>query len=408
MKKDLLCSLDIGSSFLRAALCRVQKGNPLIVACEKIKTQGVEKGRVSDLLALTESIQNILSKIASKSDKNIKKVIVGINGDYIKGRVSPAAIAFSEKTSRYVKNADIKHIRKQSVLLGIRLGDKLLHEVPQEYILDEEHRTINPLGLLARKLSIQSYILTAPYTVLDNILNAVERAGFETGEIAFSSLASNLCVLNKEQKKKGVILLEIGARFTNILFFRNGVLHDYAMIPFGGDDITEDISKGLNIVWNLAEELKKSHLILSARQERYFDNIVIKSAQSYTTIQRQRLLEAAKNKIEIFLDQINNVIMKRMPQNSVECGIVCIGGSAHLEGLLEKIEATVGMSVTLGRINVNSTSGQSVNLEFASAIGLICHRAHLYPESSLRQSFRGDTLFRKTTNFLHKLYHDYF
>jgi len=250
--------------------------------------------------------------------------------------------------------------------------------------------------------------LTAPHSFVDNVINAVEQGGYDTDGVFFSSFASGLSVLNQDQIKKGVILIEIGSKTTNILFFKDQTLRDFIAIPFGGDEITQDISKDLNIPWDLAEDLKKSYLVLSSQEGRNSDNIVIKNAESYTTIQRSRILEITKPKIDNFLVRLKEIFDSRMHKEAIKCGAIAVGGCSYLEGLLERIEETIGMPVWLGRVNIQSCSGRSISTEYAAAVGLVFHYTNFSNKSYLRKSFQGVTPFRKTANFLHQLYHDYF
>ena len=119
-------------------------------------------------------------------------------------------------------------------------------------------------------------------------------------------------------------------------------------------------------------------------------------------------MESSKEKIEEFLRQVKDFTDRRIPEGAAECGIVGIGGCSYLEGLLEKIEDTVGIAVNLGRVNINSVYCQPVSLEYASAVGLIYYQRRSSCRVSLRNNFQGRSIFDKTTNFVYKLYKDYF
>jgi len=409
MGNDLLCGLEIGSCFLRAAVAKQQKNILNVLGYESIKTAGIENGRIVDLSAFLESMHFIIHKLQNNLNKQIKKIVLGINGDFIEAKFSPAAVAFSHRTNRYIRYSDIELIRRQSVLLGLNFGQKLLHEFPQEFLLDEDCRTNNPVGLLARKIAIKSLLLTAPHSLIDNLINAVEQIGFEVEGIFFSPFVSSLVVLNQDQIKNGAVLLDIGANVTNILFFKDQILKDFVSIHFGGECITQEISKQLNIPLDLAEDLKKSYLVFSSQRDNEFDNnIVIKTADSYKTIQRSQILQATKSKIDTFLQSLKDVFESRIYRDNIKCDVVAVGGCSYLEGFLEKIEEIIALSVGLGRLNIHSSTGETISTDYSAAIGLILYYLKTANNSYLKAHSRNGNLFTRTANFFYRIYHNYF
>ncbi|MBL7197730.1 MAG: cell division protein FtsA [Candidatus Omnitrophica bacterium] len=408
MRRKIFCSLDIGNSKLTAILARLENQRLNMLANEILPVRGLSKGIVKDLVSLADCIQQILDKLRKKTRIKIKRVLVSVNGEYINARSSFAAFALSERANRHISLSDIKYLRRQARLLGAHIDETLLHEFPQDYILDGNHSTFSPLGLLARKIQLNSYLLSAPHTLLGNIKTAITQAGYDVEDVAYCGVACSFSVLSEKEKTKGVLLIDLGACFTSLLFFKDNILRDFKMISFGGNDITDDISKGLGLSWELAEEVKKSSLILSAAESKYSDAVVIRRSGSYKTLERRTIYESAKIRLEEFLNRIKNAIDSSVWKDKMECGMVGVGGTANLEGMLEKIETHTGMHVRLGYVNNASLISDIVGPQYAAAVGLLNYVSDNRNLPVLKNYFFGKTTLEKTTNFLRHLYQEYF
>ena len=408
MRKRVFFSLDIGNSKLTAVLARAEKQQLRLLASATLPVRGLSKGIVNDLASLVDCVQEILDKLNQEVGMKIKRVLISVNGDYINARSSFAAIALSERANRQISLSDINYLRRQARLLGVRIDETILHEFPQTYILDDDHSTFNPLGLLARKIKLNSYLLSASHTLLGNIKTAIQQAGYEVDGVSYSGVASSFSVLSDEEKKKGVLLVDLGACFTSLLFFKDNRLRDFKMITFGGNDITNDISVGLGLSWELAEELKKTSLILSAAESKASDKVVVRRSGSYKTFERRAIQESAKIRLEEFLNKIKSAIDSSVWKDKMECGIVGVGGTANLEGILEKIEAYTGMHARLGHVKNSSSSGKSLGPQFSAAVGLLYYRTNLNNPPNLKNYFSGKTIFERSANFLTNLYKEYF
>ncbi|MDD5006120.1 MAG: cell division protein FtsA [Candidatus Omnitrophica bacterium] len=407
MKRKIFCSLDIGNSKLTAVLAKAEKQRINILATATSPVRGLSKGRVAELADLVDCIQQILDKLSSETGINIKSILISVNGDYIHARYSFAAVALSEIANRQISLADINYLRRQAKLLGVHMDETILHEFPQTYILDDDHSTFNPLGLLARKIKLNSYLLSASHTLLGNVKTAVQQAGYDIEDVLYSGVASGFSVLSAEEKEKGVLLIDLGACFTSLLFFKDKILRDFKIIPFGGNDITDDISKSLELPWELAEDLKKSSLVLSAQDPKASDKVVVRRFGSYKTLERSAIYEAAKIRLEEFLGKVRSAIHSSIWKDKMTSGIVGVGGAANLEGILEKIESSTGMPVRLGHIKDVSSGGGALGPQFAAAVGLIYYSdAKNLP--SLKSYLMGKTPLERATNFIRNLYQDYF
>lgn len=406
MRKKILCSLDIGNYKLTAIIAKCVKQRLNILAVETLAISGLSKGLVKDLASLVDCIQQTIDRLSKKSGIKIRRVSVSINGDHISAHSSFAVLALSEVANRYINLSDINYLRYQVRLLSVRIDETILHEFPQSYILDDTHSTFNPLGLLARKVQLNSFLLSASHTLLGNIKTAINQAGYEVEDVLYSGVASSFSVLSNDEKQKGVILIDIGACFTSLLFYKDGILRDFKIISFGGNDITEYISKGLNLPWELAEEIKKSSLIVPTSDVEHSDKVVIRRGGSYKTLERKAIYESAKNGLEEFFDSIKNNIDSSTWKDKIDCGIVGVGGTANLEGILERIENHTRLPVRIGR--VNTSNNDITGPQYAAAVGLVNYSANYKSPSNLNNFFSGRNPFEKIANFVRNVYQDYF
>jgi len=408
MKRKIFCALDIGNSKITAILAKLEKQRFNILANEVLPVYGLSRGVVKDLASLADCIQKILNKLSKNAKTKIKHVLVSVNGEYINARSSFAAFAISERANRHINPSDIRYLRRQARLLGAHIDETLLHEFPQDYVLDGVHSTFHPLGLLARKIQLNSFLLSAPYTLLGNIRTAVLQSGYDVEELIYSGVACSFSVLSEKEKTKGVLLIDLGACFTSLLFFKDNILRDFKMISFGGNDITNDISKGLGLSWDLAEEIKKSSLILSTADSDNSDAVVVRRSGSYKTLERKAIYESTKMRLVEFLDKIKAAIESSSWKDKIEYGIVGVGGTANLEGMLEKIESLTGMHARLGYVNNASLISDIVGPQYAAAVGLLNYASKNKNLPILKNYFIGKTTLEKTTNFLRHIYQEYF
>lgn len=407
MREKIFCGLDVGNSKLTAVVAKAQKQNLNILAYETLPVRGLSKGIVKDLASLVDSVQEVLDKLNKKTKLRIKRVLLSVNGDYISADSSFAAVALSEITSRQINLSDVNYLRRQARLMGVRIDEAILHDFPQDYILDGDHSTLSPVGLLARKIQLKSYLLRVPHTLLGNVKAAVHQAGYEVQDVVFSGVAAGFSVLSSSERTKGVLLVDLGACFTSLLFFKDKILRDFKMVPFGGNDITDGISSGLDLSWELAEEIKKSSLILSTADFKDSDTVVIRRSGSYKTLERRAIYEAIKVRAGDFLDKIKHAIDSSDWKDKMECGIVGVGGTANLEGILERIESHTGMHIRLGRVK-NASINDIMEPQYAAAVGLLYYGSNLNNALSLKSYLVGKTAWDRTVNFLRHLYQDYF
>src|SRR3989338_5634442 len=279
--------LDIGSQGVKAALMRIDEaGQSQLTGVYEAKTSGYRKCSVSDIGELTECIHATLNGLSQSTGVKIKEVILGIDGNLIEKRLSNAIIPLTDRGNKVVTSQDIKKVHYQARLLGVNMEEVVIHDFPQYYKVDDANMALNPAGLYARKLEVQSLLLVSKNTVIKNLTKAVNQAGFDVMELALSSIVSAEVVLNADQKREGVVLVDIGSGLTDIVIFKDGLLRYLENIPIGGENVTRAIAEKLDLAFDLAEDIKQSYAVATGVESNTEEEILVKREDGYVPIKK--------------------------------------------------------------------------------------------------------------------------
>ncbi|MFA6379079.1 MAG: cell division protein FtsA, partial [Candidatus Omnitrophota bacterium] len=287
--EKIYCGLDVGAQKIKASFLRFGKNRvPEIVGVSQVSTSGLRKSSVSDLRELSDCIHRVLSGLADKAKVKVKEVNLGLGGHFILGRKTHAVIPLADRGNKIITSFDIKKINRQACLLGINLDEKLIHEFPVQYVVDGFNMAANPLGLYGRKLEASILMAVAQSNLVNNVYKAVQQAGFEVATTAFSSLCAAEVSLSDDDKKNGCVFIDIGAQSTDIIIFKDGLLKNFMILNFGGDQLTEEMSRGLNLPFDLSEDIKRSYaMVLSGEGEPVVKGeILVKRDTGYVTVDR--------------------------------------------------------------------------------------------------------------------------
>jgi len=363
--------IDIGSSNIIAALARIdRRGRIISLEIAESESKGIDKGLIIDLEKLTDSIQLTIRKLESKSKMKICDVYININSRYVTTRHSYAAIPLVDKTNRIITHTDIDKVNNQARLLGLKLEEKLIHEFSQSYTIDDYNKVRNPLGLYGRKLEVDLYMIVAKISQIDNLVKSVNQAGLEVVDIELSGLADSLALLEAREREYGCVLINIGAGVTEILIFKDDIVREIEILPFGGNDITHAIVSKLKIPFGLAEDLKKSYGLASSKDIEHDREVLIKQDSSYKPIQQKLICELIESELDRLISLIKAKIDSSTYREKMNSGVIITGGSVLLSGFLEKIESELKLPVRFGRVkNVNFASSKMPL--YATAVGLV-------------------------------------
>jgi cell division protein FtsA len=402
-----ICAIDIGDSKITAALAKIgRKGKLDSVFTEETISRGLRNGVISDVSSLSDTIQNTIQALKNRTKINISEVIININGNNIICRHSRATVPLIEKGNKLISNSDVKKVNKQARILGMNIDEELIHEFVQSYTIDNYEEIKNPLGLYGRKISVDLYMIISKTSYISNIVEVLNQAGLELRNLAFSGFVSGLAVLTKEEMQKGCILVNIGAILTEILFFREEVLRHVEILPIGGNKITESITSRLKISWELAEELKKSYVVVFDNEIKEDEEILIKKVSTYKPVKRKQIIAICKDAVDELVEMIKDKIDHSPFKEQLSAGVIITGGGSLLHGLLELIELKIGIPTRLGKIK-NISIISSKNPQYSTVIGLI----YYYIDTFLAKRNpiqKGKNFFSLLTEQIKYLYQEYF
>lgn len=253
---EIVVGLDIGTTKIVAIVGRRNEfGKIEILGMGKSESFGVARGVVQNIDQTVQSIRTAVAEAEAKSGVDIKVVNVGIAGQHIKS-LQHRGIKTRASGEEEISQKDIDSLIDDMFKLVMLPGEEIIHVLPQEYIIDNEQGIKNPIGMAGIRLEANFHIITGQMAAARNIYKCVHKANLEVSELTLEPLASADAVLSDEEKEAGVVLVDIGGGTTDVAIFQDGIIRHTAVIPFGGNVITEDIKEGCTIIKSQAELLK--------------------------------------------------------------------------------------------------------------------------------------------------------
>ncbi len=364
------CGLDLGAHRFKVGVVKVKDASTEIVGAFEHAVHGFKNSSVSDLNEFSECISHALTELADKTGIRSKELFVGVDGSLIDVRKSSTAIPLVDRGNKVIAEKDLRRLNKQARLLGVRMEEEVLHEMPQIYEVDDVNSATNPIGLYGRKLAVESLMLVSNVDRIKNILKSINHAGYDVTELYFSSFVAGDLILSDQEKQGGIVMIDIGAKITSVLIFKDGILRHMETIPSGGYSLTCRIAKHLKLSVDLAEEIKRSYATANASQIEPEEEILVKREEAYTPVRRMDIYEAIEEEILELVDAIDQVLTDSGYYGHIHHGVKMIGGGSLLPGLIELIEERTNMPVTLAQINRLNHKNVSNTALYSSAIGL--------------------------------------
>jgi len=418
MRGNYICAVDISSSKVSAAVAEIKKRriNSLFFETQS-PAKGIKKGAIVDSIDLSGSISRTLKKLKAKSGINIKFIYTSVSGLDIVTKHSRAIIPLAERGNKVITLSDILKVNEQARILGSSLEEEIIHQIPQNYVIDSNSNILNPLGLYSHRLEVDLYLILAKLSFIQSLNQAVNQAGYEIKDLFLSGLATSQAVFNRELKEGLTILCDIGSDITELLLFKDGILKDVKVLSVGGDALTIGLCEKLKIPFDLAEDLKISYGSVSDYSQMHKDKeILIKQNNAYKSINQRLVSEILSPKSKLICQTIRAAVEKIVPCQEVN-NFVTIGGTVLLEGFLEMLEKSLGISLKLGRITNpdiiswvnkdNSILGQRY-LTYITCLGIIC-QALYRPKPEIIPDYQPtQNPILNTINKFKEIYQEYF
>lgn len=386
---EIAVGLDIGTTKIVSIVGRKNELGKLdILGFGKAKSLGVQRGVVSNITQTINSIQYALKEAEEDSGLSLKHCIVGIAGQHIRS-LQHSDYILRENAQEVITKKDIDTLIENVHKLVMLPGEEIIHVLPQEYKIDGEPNIREPIGMLGRRLEANLHIVVGQKAAIGNIFSCVKQSQLTVSGITLEPLASSDAVLSSEEKEAGVCLVDIGGGTTDVAIFKDGIIRHTAVIPYGGNIITEDVKEGCSIIEKQAELLKvkfgstwpgenSENEIVSIPGLRGRDSKEI-SLKMLSKIIHARLIEI----IDHVYIEIKNYGHED-PKKKLIAGIVLTGGGSQLKHIKQLVEYETGMDARIGFPNEHLASGSRKEIEspmYATAIGLVMKGVELIESS---------------------------
>ena len=376
---NIAVGLDIGTTKIVAIVGRRNdRGKVEVLGVGKTKSLGVHRGVVNNITKTMESIQAAISEAESTSGEEIKSVVVGIAGQHIRSLQHTDYID-RDNFDEVIEEEDILELISQVKKLVMLPGEEIIHVLPQEYKIDGQSEIKEPVGMSGRRIESNFHVVVGNVASIRNIGRCVVNSGLELDDITLEPIASADSVLSEEEKEAGVALIDIGGGTTDLAIFKDGIIRHSAVVPFGGNVITEDIKEGCSIIEKQAELLKVK--FGSAWPGENSENEIVSipglrgrepkevTMKNLSKIIHARVIEIVEH---VFLE-IKNYGHEE-PKKKLIAGIVLTGGGAELKHIRQMVEYITGMDCRIGYPNEHLASGSDKRLAspiFATSVGLL-------------------------------------
>ncbi|MBM3316584.1 MAG: cell division protein FtsA [Candidatus Eisenbacteria bacterium] len=385
---QIATGLDVGSTKVVALIAEVtEHGELRVLGIGESPSSGLRQGNLVHLEATAEAVRTALARAEKMADLSVRDVTVGIAGDHLRSINSRGVIAVSGRDNEVTPD-DLRRVVEAARALAIPSSRAVLHVIPQEFLVDDQSGIKDPVGMAGVRLEAEVHIITASATAVRNLERSIEKAGYRAAQVIAVPLASAWAVLEEDERRLGVILLDVGAGTTDLAVYFDGSVHHTAVISMGGAQITNDIAIGLRTPLEAAERIKIEYgCALSSLVERDAAlEIPGVGGRAPRAIRLNVLAAIIEPRVEEILTQARTEVGRLQGHDFLAAGIVVTGGTAGLRGMVEAAERVFEMPARAGLPRGVSGLAQAAHdPRYATALGLAMAAA------PRRRRFAGET-----------------
>jgi cell division protein FtsA len=392
-KESIAVGLDIGTTKIVAMIGKKNEYGKLeILGVGKSKSLGVHRGVVNNITQTIQSIQQAILEAENNSGYKINDVVVGIAGQHIRS-IQHSDYISRKNPEEVIGEYDIEQLTSQVQRLAMLPGEEIIHALPQEFKIDGQAEIKEPVGMYGGRLESSFHIVVGQAASIRNLGRCVKSAGLELTGLTLEPLASSDAVLSQEEKEAGVALIDIGGGTTDLAIFKDGIIRHTAVIPFGGNVITEDIKEGCSIIEKQAELLKTR--FGSAWPGENKDNEIVSipglRGREPKEISLKNLSKIIHARVVEIIEQVYAEIKQyghEEPKKKLIAGIVLTGGGSQLKHIKQLVEYITGMDTRIGYPNEHLAGNSDDELSsplYATSVGLVME--------SLRNNLHSATPF---------------
>ena len=386
--KDLVVGLDIGTSKVLALVGEVGADGAIeVLGIGTQPSRGLKKGVVVNIESTVQSIQRAVEEAELMAGCEIHSVFAGIAGSHVRSLNSHGVVAIRD---REVTPGDVEHVIDAARALAIPADQKILHVLPQEFVVDGQEGIHDPIGMSGVRLEAKVHIVTGADSAAQNIEKCIKRCGLEVEDVVLEQLASSFAVLTDDEKELGVCMVDIGGGTTDIAVFAQGAIRHTAVIPIAGDQVTNDIAVSMRTPTQHAEDIKIRYACALSQLANPDESIEVPSVgdRPARRLARQTLAEIVEPRYEELFGLVRDELRRSGFEDIIVAGVVLTGGSARMEGVIELAEEVFHVPVRLGLPQqVQGLTDVLRNPVFSTGVGLL-----LYARDNILPVRRGRSI----------------
>jgi len=338
--RRLVAGLDLGSTKTCAVIAEVVGDLPRspvakVLGVGLAKNTGVRRGVVRDIDETTRSIVAALRDAERMAGAKVNGVACGVAGEHVAARPSSGVVAV---TGEEITAQDVARVNEVARAVSLGRDHELLHDIPQEYVVDQQRGVLDPVGMTGMRLEVEMYLVTVQSTAAQNLRKSVQRAGYRVVDLVLEPLAASYAVLTEDEKELGVALVEVGGGSTGVAIFHEGKIRHLASLKFAGTHVSSDLVQGLGVTQADAERLKERFGIAYAPLVDPSEMVPLPSTPGQGARQASR--ELLSHIIHQRLDEVFQLVAREFERagyagGRLPAGVVLTGGTAHLPGIVE-------------------------------------------------------------------------
>jgi len=375
-KNNLVAAIDIGTTKIVAIVGKKNENNRLeILGISKTISKGVKRGVVLNIEETVNAISTIVEEVQEQTGEKLHDVYVGIAGQHIKS-IRNRGYVNRDSYDYEITKKDIDELIEDMYKIPIEVGEEIIHVLPQNFVVDNETGVKNPIGMSGKRIEANFHIVIGQVASAKNIEKCINRVGLTINELILEPLASSAAVLTEDEKEAGVALVDIGGGTTDVAVYYDNIIRHTAVIPFGGNVITNDIKEGCSILQRQAEALKVQYgsALGDIAPEDKVVTIPGISGREPKEISFKNLAYIIQSRMEEIIDAVIFEIENSNYLDKLSAGIVLTGGGSLLKHLPQLVKYKTGMDVRVGFPNeyLSGEYDDSINHPmYATSVGLV-------------------------------------
>ena len=388
--KPMVVGLDIGTSKVVAMVAELgDDGQLQVVGIGAQESRGLKRGIVANIESTVLSIKRAIEEAELMADCKINAVTVSMGGNHISSMNSHGIVAIQ---AGEVSELDLERVIDAARAVALPSGQKILHILPQEYVIDGQEGIQDPLGMAGVRLEVKVHIVTCALNVSQNIIKCVSRCDLNLDDIVLNALASSYAVLTDDEKELGVCLVDMGGGTIDVAVFTAGAIRHTAVIPVAGDQVTNDIAMALRTPTVHAENVKVRYACALAQLTDLSESIKVPSVgdRPARDLSRQALADVVQPRYEELYTLVQAELRRSGYEELIAAGMVLTGGTAQMEGAVELAEEIFHMPVRLAKPHkAQGPSGLLDNPTYSTCVGLLNYALQAGPSIQVEQPKRA-------------------